>query len=267
MNFSEFTESIQAHPLIKELKLDVKIVPIAYKNYRNQRFANGKKFFVAAINIANNNKARKDAKGILRVIFNDQSIEAERLRSQGCNFVCTDYQGDKKRKSINFATRKVVENSLKKHKEYVTKTEEICFEKELKMEVAIKYEDNKITLQQVFTTMRSDQSILVPVFTQLHWCTNEQSWVGICKKSNFKLATMLSESKILARLMITRFGKLAEAWFPNSLLNLAAKLKFDENTKELIGKLTYEFAPLTHMQTSNINDEQLMALFGHGDTS
>ena len=43
MNFSEYKESIQAHPLIKESKLDVEIVPIAYKNYPNQKFSKEKK--------------------------------------------------------------------------------------------------------------------------------------------------------------------------------------------------------------------------------
>ena len=59
----------------------------------------------------------------------------------------------------------MVENSFKKHKEYVTKAEEIFFEKELKMEVAIDYKKNKLTLQHFLTAMRLDQSILVPVFT------------------------------------------------------------------------------------------------------
>ena len=43
---------------------------------------------------------------------------------------------------------------------------------------------------------------------------------------------MLSESKILARLMFIRFGKQAETWFPKSVLDLAAESKFDENTKK-----------------------------------
>ena len=75
------------------------------------------------------------------------------------------------------------------------------------MDKPIEYERNELTLQQVMTAMRSDRSILSPVFTQVHWHTNSQRWVGICKKTDFKLASMLSESKILAQLMIQRFGK------------------------------------------------------------
>ena len=47
---------------------------------------------------------------------------------------------------------------------------------------------------------------------------------------------MLSESKILARLMIQRFGNEAEKWFSQSVLSLAAEIKFDENSK----KINYE---------------------------
>ena len=45
---------------------------------------------------------------------------------------------------------------------------------------------------------------------------------------------MISDSKILARLMITRFGTTAEAWFSQEILSLAAELQFDENTKKII---------------------------------
>ena len=102
MNFSDYTESIKAHLLIKESKLDVKIVSIAYKNYPTEKFTNGKKVLVVGINIANNDKAKEDSKGILQAIFNDQSIEAARLRPQGCNFTCIDYQGDRNRKKHQY---------------------------------------------------------------------------------------------------------------------------------------------------------------------
>ena len=78
---------------------------------------------------------------------------------------------------------------------------------------------------------------------------------------------MLSESKILARLMIQRFGNEAEKWFSKSVLLLAAELKFDENTKKLIDKSTCKYAPLTNMQLSDITDDQLLALFGNENTS
>ena len=115
--------------------------------------------------------------------------------------------------------------------------------------------------------MRSDRSILSPVFTQVHWCTNERYWVGICKQSDFKLANMLSESKILARLMITRFGNAAEEWFPDSVLILAAELTFDDTRKKLIDKSTCDYAPLTFLQATDMNDGQLLALFSDGATN
>ena len=104
MDFPEYTKLLRQHPLTKAAKLDVEIVPIAYKSLTNQILKKGgERFFVAGINMATNNKARE--KGILRAIFNDQSIAAARQRPQGCNFTCIDYQGDKNRKIVNMATR------------------------------------------------------------------------------------------------------------------------------------------------------------------
>ena len=87
--------------------------------------------------MATNDKARE--KGILRAVFNDQSIEAARQRPQDCNFTCIDYQGDKNRRIVNMATMITVENSFKKHKKYINQVVEIYFKNSLKMETPIQY--------------------------------------------------------------------------------------------------------------------------------
>ena len=106
--------------------------------------------------------------------------------------------------------------------------QEISFDDDLKIETAIMYNDTDLPLQQVLTATRTDRLELIPILIQVHWWT----WVVICKKADFKLAIMLSDSKSLARLILTKFWNIVGAWFSESTLSLAAELKFNENTKK-----------------------------------
>ena len=72
-----------------------------------------------------------------------------------------------------------MKNAVKQQKRYATESQEITFDKELKMKTAINYNNTQLTFQQVLTATQSDQCILVPIFIQVHWYTNEQKWVGI----------------------------------------------------------------------------------------
>lgn len=59
------------------------------------------------------------------------------------------------------ATKIAIENAVKKRKLYIVESQEIIFDKDLKIETAIKYNDTNLTLQHVLTATR---------------------WVGICEK-------------------------------------------------------------------------------------
>ena len=66
---------------------------------------------------------------------------------------------------------------------------------------------------------------------------------------------MISDSKIFARLIITRFGTIVEEWFSQQTLRLAADLQFDETTKRINDNSTCGYAPLTHLFSSEIIDD------------
>ena len=57
--------------------------------------------------------------------------------------------------------------------------------------------------------------------------------------------------------MITRFGPVAEKWFSQQTLNLASELQFNETTKKIIDKSTCEYAPLTHLYSAEMTDDQI----------
>ena len=64
--------------------------------------------------------------------------------------------------------------------------------------------------------------------------------------------------------MITRFGNAAEKWFSQQTLNLASELQFDETTKKIIDKSTCDYAPLTHLYSAEMTDDQIMRLLDTG---
>ena len=53
VDFNEYTNSLQKHPLIEKVKMEVEIVSMRYQSLPGEKYLKDKSFNVAAINIAN----------------------------------------------------------------------------------------------------------------------------------------------------------------------------------------------------------------------
>ena len=105
-----------------------------------------------------------------------------------------DYPGDKKAIQTSLATKVACETAVTNHKTYSDECEQINFDSDLNMEKEIITDNITISLQQVLTAMRSDRCVLIPIFSQVHWNNNDRTWIGICKKADFKLATTINDN-------------------------------------------------------------------------
>jgi len=120
----------------------------------------------------------------------------------------------------------------------------------------------KITLRQVLTCLRTKICWEVPLFTQVHYWNEKDTYIGICHKKQHEEAKNII--RVLPTLLKERFGNKIEAWFEDETLAQASFNQFDDHTKKVITNSFCDYAHFAEGANTNLSDAEIQNLRNEG---
>lgn len=121
----------------------------------------------------------------------------------------------------------------------------------------IRFNDEDVTLLQVFTSLHTSTSWDTPLFTQIHFLTLTMNTL------EFVIITSVPKhfySRHLVTLCIAHFGEEARKWFHNWAIENSSSTKFDPDTKKVVDETECDYDDIIFDTGNRFSDAQAQAI-------
>ena len=215
MDYQLYTKALQYNSRFRNIPIKCK--PIDYKSDPTYSFNKGEKRTVLAGIVTANKKKYIEATIVsCKDVFNNKTTESAKRRPQGTNVFVVDYNGESGGALLRDSTLEVMEEAFKKQTRYMKDCSVIYIQGIEDIDALINFNNDKITLLQVLTSLRTSTLWDTPLFTQVHFSDKHDEYIGICH-NNERAEALLISCNIIP-LCIAHFGDKARYWFEKTAI-------------------------------------------------